>query len=117
MNRDTLTLLGCSSSLAFVLLFGSTANADTGALLLPEAIAPQPEAVVVPTLPMTQGIELVVSQPQATPEARLQANSNYASIDPDSDTVGDFAIAKFKCDCPPCRIAVMQMLQTGQLSL
>ncbi len=109
MNRDTLTLLGYSGSIAFVLLVGNAANADT--------IAPHPGSVVVPTIPMTQSIELVVPQPQMTSETHPQANPNYASIDPDSDTVGDLAIDKFKCDCPPCRMAVVQMLQTGQLSL
>ncbi len=42
------------------------------------------------------------------------ANPQYANVDAASDTVGDLAIAKFRCDCNPCRVAVMQMLQTGQ---
>ena len=41
----------------------------------------------------------------------------YAAIDPNSDPVGELAIAKFKYDCPACRVAIVQMLQTGQLSL
>ena len=96
MNRDALTLLGCSSSLAFVLLTGNGASADT--------IAPQSSAFVPPA-PATQTVAV---SPQI---------AQYAAIDPNSDTVGDLAIAKFKCDCPACRIAVVQLLQTGQLKL
>jgi hypothetical protein len=103
--------------MAFVLLVGNAANADTGASLLPQAIAPQTGSVVVPSIPVTQSIELVVPRPEVNFEIRPQANPNYASIDPNSDTVGDLAIDEFRCDCPPCRMAVVQMLQTGQLSL
>jgi len=107
MNQNTLSLLGCSGSLAFVLLLGNAASADT--IALPTG------SVMVPTSPIAQGTELV--SPQVTVEARPQASPKYASIDPNSDTVGDLAIAKFKCDCPACRVAIVQMLQTGQLSL
>jgi len=34
-----------------------------------------------------------------------------------SDTVGDLAIARFHCDRPACRVAIVQLLQTGQLTL
>jgi hypothetical protein len=102
MNRDTLTLLGCSSSLAFLLVAGSSANANA-ALLQEESIS-------------------ATASTQVTPEAQTtvpasRSNSQYSSLDPNSDTVGDLAIAKFKCDCPACRMAVVQMLQTGQLSI
>ena len=74
-------------------------------------IAPQAGSLVVPTMPATQHTELVASAAQS------QVNPAYAAIDANSDTVGDLAIAKFKCDCPACRVAVVQLLQTGQLSL
>lgn len=107
MNQNTLSLLGCSSSLAFVLLMGNAAKADT--------LSPQARSAVVPTTPTTQSAGSVGRE--VTFEARPQANPASASIDSNADTVGDLAIAKFKCDCPACRVAVVQLLQTGQLSL
>ena len=106
MNQNTLSLLGCSGSLALILLVGNAADADT---VVPQTGSP------IQIFPATQRTELVT--PQVTPEATPEANPEYGSIDPYSDTVGDLAVEKFKCDCPPCRIAVVQMLQTGQLSL
>jgi hypothetical protein len=100
MNRNTLTLLGCSGSLALILATGSAAQADTIAPLAGDAIR-----TAVPT----------IVQPAATPTR--PTSSSHTTPDADSDTVGDLAIAKFHCDCPPCRTAVVQMLQTGQLSL
>ena len=99
MNREALTLLGYSGSLAFVLLAGNAAQADTA--------APQYGAFISTT----------ASVAQATAAAPRQSQAQSAVIDPNSDTVGDLAITKFKCDCPACRVAVVQMLQTGQLSL
>ncbi|MGA7934511.1 MAG: hypothetical protein WCA35_13265, partial [Kovacikia sp.] len=55
---------------------------------------------------------------EGTPQtASTAAKAEYATLDPNSDTVGDLAIARFKCDCPACRIAIVQLIQTGQLSL
>jgi hypothetical protein len=104
MNSNTLSLLGCSGSLAVVLLFGNAANADT--LTFPKA------AVAVP--PATQNTEAVLPVTSETP---VQVSPQIAAINPNSDTVGDLAIARFHCDCPACRVAIVQMLQTGQLSL
>jgi len=65
----------------------------------------------------------VINVPTASTQihsTQIQESSDQASftsVDPDSDTVGDLAIAKFHCDCPPCRMAIVQMLQTGQLAL
>jgi len=99
MNRDALTLLGCSGSLAFVLFAGNAAQADTA--------IPQYGGFINTTAPVTQTIDA------SLPHTKAQ----YAAIDANSDTVGDLAIARFKCDCPACRLAVVQLLQTGQLSL
>jgi hypothetical protein len=99
MNRNTLTLLGCSSSLALVLAIGNAANAET--------VEPK-------TLQYGNFVEVEATAPQtATPPAPAQS----AELDPNSDTVGDLAIAKFRCDCPACRVAIVQMVQAGQLSL
>ena len=97
MNRDALTLLGCSGSFALVLLLGNAANANV--------IATQSDSAAVSTFSASQSSGSGVSQ----------ANPDYDSVNFDSDTVGDMAIAKFHCDCPACRMAVMQMMQTGQL--
>ena len=96
MNRDALTLLGCSGSFALVLLLGNAANANV--------LAPQSDSAAVSTFSASQGNGSV-----------FQVNPDYDSVSFDSDTVGDMAIAKFHCDCPACRMAVMQMMQTGQL--
>jgi hypothetical protein len=99
MDRNALTLLGCSGSLAVVLLAGNAAQADTA--------APQAGAFIRPTTPVAPTTDVFV------PHTNVQS----IAIDLNSDTVGDLAIAKFKCDCPACRVAVVQLLQTGQLSL
>lgn len=53
----------------------------------------------------------------ARPDATSMRKPTYANVDAASDTIGDLAIAKFRCDCNACRVAVVQLLQTGQLSL
>ena len=98
MNRDMLTLLGCSGSLALMLATGSAASADTA--------TPQYENFV--------GSESSVAQPATS---IVQVMPQYATLDENSDTVGDLAIAKFHCDCPACRMAIVQLVQTGQLAL
>lgn len=110
MNKNALTLLGCSGSLAIMLAVADRAVADT---TKPNA-ATASESVGL--------VDITFSAPQ-TPTTNQEAapsrsaNPQYANVDAASDTVGDLAIAKFRCDCNPCRVAVMQMLQTGQLSL
>ncbi len=98
MNRDTLTFLGCSGSLAFLVITGSGASADT---IVPQAATSLPPEIAIQSVAASQS----TSQPQ------------FAAFDPNSDTVGDLAIAKFRCDCPACRMAVVQLLQTGQMKL
>ena len=92
MNRNLLTVMGCSTSIVALLATGHAAQADTSP-------APSSSAVV---------------QSDSVPfEVTFQAEK----IDPDSDTIGDLAIEKFRCDCPSCRVAVVQMLQAIQRSL
>lgn len=110
MNKNALTLLGCSGSLAIMLVVADRALADTAK---PAAAAVSESAGLV---------DITFSAPQ-TPTASREAtlsrsvNPQYANVDLASDTVGDLAIAKFRCDCNACRVAVVQLLQTGQLSL
>ena len=101
MNKDKLTLLGCSSSLVFMLLASNTANA--GSRVLKDIIdiefrAPNVETVNTP----------VAEDPQHPIQDALNVNS---------DTIGDLAAAKFGCDCAGHRNQVVQMLQTGTLNL
>ena len=94
MNKNSLTWLGCSS-LAAVLLASHPANAGT----------------------VAQYIDFVRPTTSAPTFSTSAQESSQASLDPNSDTVGDLAIAKFGCDCPSCRNQVLQMIQTGRLAL
>ncbi len=92
MNRNLLTVMGCSTSLAVLLATGHTAQAGT---------------------PTDLSDSAVVQSAPALFEVTFQAEK-AEKIDPDSDTIGDLAIEKFRCDCPSCRVAVVQMLQSSQ---
>lgn len=108
MNRDILTLLGCSGSLVLTLLAVNPAKANA-----------EPLRELVFTAPAAN-----TSQAEKTPFAQeninnisTQDNSKYSSLNADSDTVGDLAITKYGCDCAGCRNTVMRMAQTGQLTI
>lgn len=88
MNRNLLTVMGCSTSLAFLLATGHTAQADTT------------------TAPSTAEIVQTVPVFEITFEAE--------KVDPNSDAVGDLAIDKLRCDCQGCRVAVVQTLQSDR---
>ncbi|MBW4692011.1 MAG: hypothetical protein KME27_09615 [Lyngbya sp. HA4199-MV5] len=110
MNKNALTLLGCSGSLAIMLGMANLAEADTT----------KPSETKVPET--ADVVEITFSAPQSSFTSQRVApssstNPQNVNVDPASDTVGDLAIAKFRCDCNPCRVAVVQMLQTGQLAL
>jgi hypothetical protein len=98
MKRDTLTLLGCSGSLAFMMLTGNAANAST---------IPAQNAGLGPTTTATQTLKTPLSQ----------ETSQFSALDPNSDRIGDLAIAKFGCDCPSCRNRIVSMIQNGSLTL
>jgi hypothetical protein len=99
MNSNTLSLLGCTGALAFVLATGNPANAA------PAKYKPVSVASAKPTAVKTVNA------------SSKNAMHQYASLDPMSDTVGDAAVSKFHCDCPPCRMAIVQMVQSGQMTL
>ena len=97
-----------------MLLGGNVANADTiRANAIGQAIT-LPISIVVP-LPMNLSPES--ADPQVAPATLPEVNPTYTFMASDSDTVGDAAIAKFKCDCSPCRAAIVEMLQAGRMAL
>ncbi len=93
MNKYKFASLSCSSSLAFMLLTSTAANAGT--------ITPQDLADVEFRGP---GVEFVA---QEDPQHPLQD-----ALDARSDRIGDLAVAKFGCDCAGCRNQVIEMVQT-----
>lgn len=93
MNRDVLTVLGCSSSIALMLLTVSPAHAST--------VAPQDGSAGSPP---AIGIETV-----GVPLGQL--DTEYPSLDISSDRVGNLAILKLGCDCAGCRTQVSKMMQ------
>lgn len=99
MKKDTLTLLGCSGSLAFMILTANAAQAGT--------VSPQYTGFAGSTKTSTSTVNATQS-----PES-----NQTATLDPASDTIGDMAIAKFKCDCMACRNAVIQLIRAGELAL
>ncbi|MEH2183139.1 hypothetical protein [Nostoc sp.] len=112
MNKTTLTLLSTSWVMSLLVLMSHTAVAETRTTPTLTYSTPQNQqigTVVSPTnTSATQTIGTAVS---------VQVNPRVFSLDPNSDTVGDIAIAKFGCDCSSCRALALRMLQTGQLTL
>lgn len=107
MNRDALTLLGCSGSLVLTLLAVNPANANPAPLRELVFEAPVSNTLQDAKTPVaTEAVDCSCSQD----------NSQYSSLDAASDTVGDMAIDKLGCDCAGCRNTVMRMAQTGQLT-
>lgn len=108
MNRDTLTLLGCSGSLVLTLLAVNPAKANT---------EPLRELVFTsPTANTSQSDKTLVAK-DTVDCGCTQDNSQYSSLKADSDTVGDLAIDKYGCDCAGCRNMTIQMVQTGRLTV
>ena len=98
MNRDVLTLLGCSGSLAFVMLTGHAASA--------EKIPPQYLGVGGPQPIDAQRVNEPLSQESPQPTA----------LNPNSEKIGELALLKFGCQCMNCRNAVVSMIQSGSLA-
>lgn len=107
MNRDTLTLLGCSGSLVLTLLAVNPAKANT-----------EPLRELVFTAPVADSYQVEkISVANDADCGCTQNNSNYSSLRVDSDTVGDMAIDQYGCDCAGCRNTVMQMVQSSRLTV
>ena len=94
MNKNLLTLLGCSGSVALMLLAVNRANASTG-------ISPNPS--------IERNGEI-----SANPDINQdESQSSLAEIN--SDKIGDLAVITLGCDCAGCRTQVLQMIQQGRL--
>lgn len=107
MTRDALTLLGCSGSLALVLLTVNPAEASTAPLRELEFVAPVANDVQDVNTPLATG----------TLECGCaQEDSNYSSEN-FTDTEGERAIETFGCDCAGCRNMVRQRVEQGSLTL
>jgi hypothetical protein len=136
MRPTKSVLLSCSGSLAYLMFMGNAANANPigpraltrlEAASTPAQITPAQSCQVAQGRPVTRKRRKIANQknacnstaasPTITPPITTPPNRVPVTVDPNSDTVGDLAIEKFRCDCPPCRSAVMRMLQTGQLRL
>jgi hypothetical protein len=108
MNRDALTLLGCSGSLALALLTVNPAKANE---------APLRELVFeAPVANDVQDVNSSVAKGTFGCGC-TQENSEYSSLDSASDRTGDLAIERLGCDCAGCRNVVSQMVQQGSLTL
>jgi hypothetical protein len=99
MNSNTLSLLGCTSVLVVALATASAADAAT--------VKKQPVTIA----------NIKTQTVKTAGASHSKVNYRAVALDPMSDTVGDAAVAKFQCDCPPCRMAIVQMVQAGQLTL
>ena len=95
MNRDVLTVLGCSSSIALMLLTVSPAYAST--VTPQDGNAEAPSTITIETVGTTLG-QWVAESP---------------SLDLASDRIGDLSILKLGCDCAGCRTQVSKMMQQG----
>ncbi len=108
MNRDTLTLLGCSGSLVLTLLAVNPTKANAEPIRELVFTAPAANTLQAEKTPVAQENINNISTPD---------NSKYSSLNANSDTVGDMAIAKYGCDCAGCRNTVMRMAQSDQLTI
>ena len=95
MNKNLLTLLGCSGSVALMLLAVNPANASTPSQS--RSINSNSEIAVNP------GTNQDESQ-SSLPEIK-------------SDKIGELALIKLGCDCAGCRTQVIQMIEQGRLIL
>lgn len=91
MQKNILTIVGCSGSLALSLMSGYTAQANT--------------------------VEYVFTAPDANEE--VVVNSSEGDFDcgcqASEDREGDLAITLLGCDCAGCRNIVRSMKQPGVL--
>ncbi|MEH1836558.1 MAG: hypothetical protein V7L29_32045 [Nostoc sp.] len=111
MNKTTLTLLSTSCMVSLLVLMSHTAVAETRPTITLSNSTPQNQQIGTVASPIN------TSATQTIGTAGVQVNPRVFSLDPNSDTVGNVAIAKFGCDCSSCRALALRMLQTGQLTL
>lgn len=94
MDKDALTLLGCSSSFALMLLAVNATDAET-------------------VVPQNLGANTRTTAAQTVKAPIYQESPSFSPASPKS--IEELAIAKFGCDCPGCRARVAQMVQQGSL--
>ncbi|NJN85104.1 MAG: hypothetical protein HC881_00670 [Leptolyngbyaceae cyanobacterium SL_7_1] len=92
MNRDALTWLGCSSSIALTLLAVQPAHANT---------------TIREVVFTAEGIQDELVECTCT--------SGDSSLEAQLDAEGDRAIELLGCDCAGCRNFVQQLAQSGRL--
>jgi hypothetical protein len=93
MNKNILTILGCSSSLALALLNTNSANANPSNSDYKEYVfkAPQPNQIQV--------------------DRQQEDNLSSYSSDELEDKEGEIAIDRYGCDCSGCRNLVRNINQ------
>ncbi|OCR01160.1 hypothetical protein BCD67_17480 [Oscillatoriales cyanobacterium USR001] len=98
MNQNLLTLLGCSSSIALMLLTANPAHANT--VTTQNGGAEDPATIAIE-------IEIVG-------ESQEQWGTDSPSLDIYSDRIGDRAILELGCDCAGCRTQVSKMIKQSK---
>ncbi len=103
MNKNILTVLGCSSSITLALLTNNSANANTI----------KDYTFAAPNITEAEMVEI----------SKIENNlndctcSNYNSNIYMNDALGDLAIAQRGCDCAGCRYITLSQVQQGELQL
>lgn len=96
MNKNLLTLLGCSGSLALVILSVNPANAST---------TPSQDAGIKETS-------------QIAVNAGISQDEGQSSLpEINSTKIGELAIITLGCDCAGCRSQVIQAIQQERLTV
>jgi hypothetical protein len=103
MNKNLLTVLGCSSSLTLALLSNNPAQANT----------PVDLTFIAPNITQTEVAEITKPRNNLIDCSCSNLNANLVS----SDQLGDLAISQWGCDCAGCRNITLSMIQEGQLGL
>ncbi|MCC3404684.1 MAG: hypothetical protein JGK17_03670 [Microcoleus sp. PH2017_10_PVI_O_A] len=96
MNKNLLTLLGCSGSLILTLLAVNPANAST---------------------PNSQNRSIDPNGEIAVNPGTNQDESQSSLPEINSDKIGNLAVLTLGCDCNGCRVQVLQMIEQGRLTL
>lgn len=96
MNKNLLTVLGCSGSLALILFSVNPANAST-------------------TLSQDAGIK--ETREIALNPGISQDDGQSSLPDIDSDQAGEIAILTLGCNCAGCRTITIQTIQQGRLTV
>lgn len=103
MKADALTLLGCSGSVALMLMAGAPAQANTDTIPLRQLDFVSPEALQQDS---ADGFGCSCSQSETESPGQAIA-----------DLEGDLAIAQWGCDCAGCRYMVRDMIASGEISM